>query len=246
MSTPTEWILLRGLAREAGHWDRFPSVFENIAGAKSIYIELPGTGKYHQQTSPSSIRKIVDHIEQNTQLPSKCYLMAHSMGAQVALEMIRRQPERFLGVVFVNTSIKGISPTFHRLRWSAFKIFISYLFSTKTALRREKMKFEMTCNHLEIKDDTIRTWLEIQKKRPVSWRTIWNQLKAAAFYDAKKPNLPILVLDSLGDHMVNPICSEKIAEKWEATLRTHLWAGHDIFHDDPQWIATQVQSWLPH
>ncbi|MNT87203.1 hypothetical protein D3C72_2275890 [compost metagenome] len=47
------------------------------------------------------------------------------------------------------------------------------------------------------------------------------------------------------DRLVDPVCSARIAQAWNAPLLTHYWAGHDLPHDDPQWLCdAAVQNTL--
>jgi hypothetical protein len=48
----------------------------------------------------------------------------------------------------------------------------------------------------------------------------------------------------MGDQMVNPECSQQLAEHWNLPLYTHPSAGHDVFIDDPQWVLQIVQEGL--
>ena len=54
--------------------------------------------------------------------------------------------------------------------------------------------------------------------------------------------IPYLVLASKADRFTNYKCSERLAEKYNATLRLHEKAGHDLPLDDPQWIIDRVKE----
>ena len=71
------------------------------------------------------------------------------------------------------------------------------------------------------------------------------QLAAAARYrwSGSAPAQPVLVLRSAGDRLVDPACSQRIAEAWRAGLLTHPDAGHDLPLDDGPWLAAQVAAW---
>jgi pimeloyl-ACP methyl ester carboxylesterase len=242
----SSWIFLRGLSRETAHWDEFPSEFEKQVGATVHCIDLPGAGSFFKQTSPSTITEIMEDLNMNSgHVTEQSWLLAHSMGCLVAIEWMKREPHRFHGAVLVNTSIKGISPLFGRLTpFALFNFFRLFLFR-KNPYLREKLKYNLTCNHREKKESTIQKWMKIHQERPVTFRTMWNQIVAAATYDALKPRYPVLILSSTGDLMVSESCSQAIAKKWDLPIRTHEWAGHDLAHDDPQWVIDQIKSWLP-
>jgi pimeloyl-ACP methyl ester carboxylesterase len=72
----------------------------------------------------------------------------------------------------------------------------------------------------------------------VSRANALRQLAAAARYAARGvPRCPVLVLSSRGDQLVNPVCSTRLARAWGAPHVEHPWAGHDLPHDDPQWLV---------
>jgi hypothetical protein len=52
------------------------------------------------------------------------------------------------------------------------------------------------------------------------------------------------VLSSRGDQLVHPRCSARLAYAWNAEHHEHPWAGHDLPHDDPEWIFQRLAVWL--
>jgi hypothetical protein len=48
----------------------------------------------------------------------------------------------------------------------------------------------------------------------------------------------------MGDKLVNPHCSRTLAQQWQAPLRAHDSAGHDLTLDEPDWVAQQVRDWI--
>ena len=54
----------------------------------------------------------------------------------------------------------------------------------------------------------------------------------------------MLLLQSLGDHLVNPVCSTRIAGHWRWPLVSHPTAGHDLTLDDGEWVIAQIRAWL--
>jgi pimeloyl-ACP methyl ester carboxylesterase len=55
--------------------------------------------------------------------------------------------------------------------------------------------------------------------------------------------LPVLLLNSLGDRMVDPGCTQAIARAWQIEPKTHPCAGHDLPLDDPGWVVEAVVDW---
>jgi hypothetical protein len=52
------------------------------------------------------------------------------------------------------------------------------------------------------------------------------------------------LLNSLGDRLVLPACSEAIQSKWHIALKTHPWAGHDLTLDDGTWVISEMRNWI--
>jgi hypothetical protein len=57
------WLLLRGLARESAHWGDFIPLLEAIfPDANVTMLDLPGTGRFHKEVSPRTIKAITDAV----------------------------------------------------------------------------------------------------------------------------------------------------------------------------------------
>jgi pimeloyl-ACP methyl ester carboxylesterase len=56
--------------------------------------------------------------------------------------------------------------------------------------------------------------------------------------------VPLLVLSSAGDQLVDPRCSTRLAHAWQAPHAIHPNGGHDLPLDDGPWVAQEVAKWL--
>jgi pimeloyl-ACP methyl ester carboxylesterase len=54
--------------------------------------------------------------------------------------------------------------------------------------------------------------------------------------------VPLLLLASRGDALVDPRCSLAIAQRWACEIAMHPWAGHDLPLDDADWVVQQVRE----
>ncbi|MCK9620721.1 MAG: alpha/beta hydrolase [Methylobacter sp.] len=244
------WILLRGLARESGHWGDFiPLLQSAFPQARITMLDLPGTGCFYQQTSPSSIKTITDSIRRhalnNGLLQQPVTILALSLGAMVAWEWMRRYPEDICGAVLMNTSFADVSPFYQRLRWQSYRSFIA-LAMTRNLHKRESGILQLTSNRRTQRKQLTNAWEKIQTERPINLKNSVRQMIAAASYRPGdiKPRQPVLLLNGLGDRLVAPACSESIHKKWQLELRRHLWAGHDLTLDDGAWVVSQLKDWL--
>lgn len=257
-----QFVLLRGLARESRHWGAFPQLLEEAFAKQGIKvlvdaIDLPGTGRYSEMRSPISIGAIQDFArnkfvenrrkmrEQGILPPKKTFLIAVSLGGMVAREWMSRHPSDITGAVLINTSFKSFSPAWKRLLPTAVKR-IAFIARESEAIARERLVLEMISNREDIRDETARAWGAIHLNRPVSPENFARQLLAAALYtpsDREAPSHATLVLSSKKDRMVDPSCSTVIAKKWNAEIRHHETAGHDLPLDDAPWVVDQVVDW---
>jgi pimeloyl-ACP methyl ester carboxylesterase len=244
------WILLRGLARESRHWGDFVPLLQSaFPEARITLLDLPGTGCFYQQTSPSSIKAITDSIRRhaldNGLLQQPVTILALSLGAMVAWEWMRRYPEDICGAALMNTSFADVSPFYQRLRWQSYRSFIA-LAMTRNLHKRESGILQLTSNRRTQRKQITNAWEKIQLERPISLKNSVRQMIAAASYRPgdTKPRQPVLLLNGLGDRLVAPACSEAIHTKWRLELRRHLWAGHDLTLDDGAWVVLQLKDWL--
>jgi pimeloyl-ACP methyl ester carboxylesterase len=244
------WILLRGLARESRHWGDFVPLLQSaFPEARITLLDLPGTGCFYQQTSPSSIKAITDSIRRhalnNGLLQQPVTILALSLGAMVAWEWMRRYPEDICGAALMNTSFADVSPFYQRLRWQSYRSFIA-LAMTRNLHKRESGILQLTSNRRTQRKQITNAWEKIQTERPINLKNSVRQMIAAASYRPGdiKPRQPVLLLNGLGDRLVAPACSESIHKKWQLELRRHLWAGHDLTLDDGAWVVSQLKDWL--
>jgi pimeloyl-ACP methyl ester carboxylesterase len=243
------WILLRGLARESRHWGDFVPLLQSaFPEARITLLDLPGTGCFYQEASPSSIKTITDSIRRhaldNGLLQQPVTILALSLGAIVAWEWMRRYPEDICGAALMNTSFADVSPFYQRLRWQSYRNFIA-LAMTRNLHKRESGILQLTSNRRTQRKQITHAWEKIQLERPISLKNSVRQMIAAASYRPGdiKPRQPVLLLNGLGDRLVAPACSEAIHTKWRLELRRHLWAGHDLALDDGGWVVLQLKDW---
>lgn len=248
---PPCWVFLRGLARESAHWEDFPRRFAgSIPNAGVLLVDLPGNGKHWRLDSPTDMAAMVEFArgevaDAGRQVEGPVMLFAVSLGAMVALEWLRRHPAEIAGAVLVNTSLRGLSPFWRRLRWQAWPHLL-HITLQRDVLLREAAILKLTSRHgLEV-PGRVGAWADIYRRHPVGRLNLLRQLWAAASYKppAIAPGPPLLLLNSLGDRLVHPVCSQSIASRWDIALSVHPWAGHDLPLDDAGWTIRQVAEWL--
>lgn len=239
------WILLRGLAREAGHWGRFAGMLERRSGAPVEAIDLPGTGRHHRTPSPWQVAAIAERVRREAAWGPLPVVVAMSLGAMVAIEWSRQAPDELAGCVLVNASVGGISPFWGRLRPRNYPAVVRLLLPGLSPLAREERVLRMTSARPAQHEGVPQAWAQLARARPVSPANACRQLWAAARYRASEagPPVPLLVLASAGDRLVSADCSRRLASAWQAPLRLHPSAGHDLPLDDPDWVADEIAGW---
>ena len=243
------WLLLRGLSRESAHWGDFPSLLRmRLPHAEIATLDLPGTGAHYRELSPSTLTDITDSLRAQAAreglLKQPLTLLGLSLGGMVAWDWASRYPHDVCGVVLINSSFANLSPFYRRLRWQSYANVFNVL-GQRDVCQRERAILQWVINRRDLDEAVAQAWAQIQSRHPVSMRTTVNQLVAAARYIAdQKPSSPVLLLNSAGDRLVDPACSQAISEHWQLPLMTHPWSGHDLPLDDGNWVAERLLSWV--
>lgn len=243
------WILLRGLTREARHWGDLPERLAFcLGGACVVALDLPGNGMRCRESSPTSIGPMVaacrDALHAAGHEPPYA-LVGMSLGAMVAMAWATLHAGELAGLVLINSSSRGLSAWHRRLRWRQIPAMLRIV-ATRDAIARERRVLRLTSRHPP-KPETrlLASWAAWRREHPVSGANAIRQLLAAARFRGPdtSTSLPVLVLASEKDALVDPACSVALASAWDADLRVHPTAGHDLPLDDGGWVAVQVRAW---
>ncbi|WP_119154057.1 alpha/beta fold hydrolase [Caldimonas tepidiphila] len=240
------WVLLRGLTREAGHWGAFPQQLERrLRPRRIVCLDLPGNGTLHRQASPWRVEDMVSHCRERLRAlreDGPCALVAMSLGAMVAVSWAAAHPRELAGCVLINTSLRPFNPFHQRLRPSSYPALLRVLAGHEPHAREAEI-LGLTSRLAD--PSVVGQWAALRRERPVSRLNALRQLVAAARFRAPPapPAVPMLVLGSLGDRLVDPRCSETLAARWGLALCQHPAAGHDLPLDDGPWVAERIAGW---
>jgi len=243
-----DWLLLRGLTREARHWGAFPETLRAALGdVRVLTPDLPGNGRLHAQASPHEIGGMVESCRQQRAaagVAAPFGVLAMSLGAMVACEWASRHPQEIGALVLVNGSLRPFNPFHQRLRPRSYGRLLRMLAGWDDAQACEAQILALTSRRHADDRALAAVWAAWRRECPVSRANALRQLRAAATCRAPaRPAAAMLLLAAAGDDLVDPRCSAAIANAWEAPLRVHPDAGHDLPLDDPQWVAQQVAAW---
>ncbi len=243
------WVFLRGLVRQHRHWEDFPARFQAaFPDINPVLLDLPGNGDLCHEESCCSVAAMVESLREqldNLTVHGPVRLLALSLGAMVGIEWMQRYPQEIERAVLINTSLRGLSRFSDRLRRENYAdILKALLFQSR--LERERLVLELTSNLYPRRRELAEKWAAYAEQWPTTRMNALRQLFAAGSYRAPeaRPHEHVLLLQSLGDHLVNPVCSTRIAERWRWPLVSHPTAGHDLALDDGDWIIGQVRQWL--
>jgi pimeloyl-ACP methyl ester carboxylesterase len=246
--TPQVWVLLRGLVRERRHWGAFPAQLQ-AALPDSVIVtpDMPGNGSRCRESSPATVDGMVAALRADLQargIAGPVNVLALSLGAMVATQWRARYPGDIARCVLINTSMRPFSPFYQRLRWRHYPSIVRELVLGDAA-SREALILRLTSERHGGDKALLGQWRAWQRECPVTRANALRQLLAASRYRAPRSGegCPLLVLNGACDRLVDPSCSERLARAWQAELRTHPQAGHDLPLDAGDWVARQVAQW---
>lgn len=249
------WVLLRGLMREQRHWGAFPAqLAQALPGAQLVTPDLPGNGVRHALRSPTRVAEMVSYVRHDLLtrgLPPPYHLLALSLGGMAAVQWASQYPQELARCVLINTSMRPYSPFHQRLRWHNYPTIMKQLLTGGVA-QQEAMILRLTSRlgssavPSAQRDELLRRWVGYQREYPVTQANALRQLLAAARFraPATRPAVPLLILASQGDHLVDHRCSLRLAAAWQAPCKLHPSAGHDLPLDDGPWVAQRIADWL--
>lgn len=239
------WVLIRGLVRSQFHWKDFPAQLENSAPHIKVHlVEVSGNGFLYQFDTPTDIIEVIEQLQ--SQLPEdleRFGLIGISLGGMLATKWAQMQPEKVKQLVLINSS-SGLSPFYDRLMPANYGGVLTSLFA-KSYEKKEETILSMTVNQEEIWRRQLTENTEFLKQHPVRNRSFINQLLLTSQVNFKDvPPCDKLVLNSATDRLVNPSCSQRIAEAWQCPLMTHESAGHDLPLDDAEWVIQKINNYF--
>ena len=241
------FVLIRGLIRESRHWGDFTDeLCRTFPDMPVLTPDIPGNGKLFKQSSPRSIAAMTDALRKRLGYPANIHLIAISMGGMIAIDWMQRYPQEIRSAVLINTSVRPLAPFYQRLRWQVYPAIFKLLLQKPD--NREHSILKLTANLKRNAPDILRQWRQWQHQCPVSPANASNQLYAAARFKIgkQKPAIPILVVCSQADRLVDYRCSLALQHHWHTDYRQHPTAGHDLPLDDPTWLTETIRDWQHH
>ena len=231
-------LLLRGLIRESGHWFDWIERLQRRNEWSHIHvIDFPGVGTEWMRSCPVHLDQILEDVR--TRLPhfeTSPDVLALSMGGMLALRWGELYGwDQFHTLALVNTSARDVAPFWERLNARQFPK-IAKLFLSNNLKAREEVILELTAQNLsgERRENYLAHAIAIGEKRPLSKKTAFRQLLAAARFKAPaEVSIPLFMAVSLEDRLVSPKCSLALSERYRVSPVLFPENGHDVVLESP-------------
>jgi pimeloyl-ACP methyl ester carboxylesterase len=236
-----KWIFLRGLSRGNYHWANFPEAFKLICPDVEIeFLEIPGNGFSSNERSPIGPEDIVRILRSRSSFAQSGVpfnLCGISLGGMIALKWCELYPENINSVSIINSSLRQCSKLSDRLVPENYTKIIKALFM-KDAYEQEKTILEITSNKFAETKVNLDMFAKLSSLHRVSKINFTRQLLLASkIHISQLNNIPLKVISSEIDRLVDSTCSKAIADLFNGRQFTHNTAGHDIALDEPEWLS---------
>lgn len=245
---PSTWILLRGLARETGHYGDFvPLARRLLPEANVVPLDFPGTGSRLHEPTPRTIGDLVERLREearervDTSVP--LFVFGMSMGGMVAMEWADRHPSELSGIVVVASSAGNLSHPLRRFSLRGVAAVARNRLLTKDPFEREARMVRLLMHTRDRYEESVKLWGEIARDRPLTDLAMRTQVRAAAEWRAPaKLNVPALFLVGARDKLVDPSCTIALARHFKTHALIHPDAGHDLTTDAGPWCIDQMKD----
>lgn len=192
--------------------------------AQFEYLDLAGNGDEKHRRSFTHISEYCVDLRRRSrflQAGKRVNLITISLASMIAVFWAQHYPAEVQKIVLMNTSDKNFSKFYERLQPHNLKFLLNLFQKNK-----DGGKYSMF-------PDTTR-------------ENFFRQIVAASRFGfpKQKPHADFLMLSSLGDELVNPKCSDRIAQAWKIAHSIHPQAAHDLPIAEPLWCAEEILRWL--
>jgi pimeloyl-ACP methyl ester carboxylesterase len=246
MPTSKNWVWIRGLGRGSAHWGEFAIEFpKHFPGAKIEMLDSAGNGERVSEKSFTSITETLTDLRSRSQFVKEKIpfnLLSISLGGMIAAEWAHLFPQDLATATLINSSDAGSSHPFERMRSMAL-VSVLKLAANADPHNREKIIFDLTVNYHPRRDYWIEEFANLEG---TSKANLFRQLYSAGKYRFPKikPPVKICVVNSMGDRLVDPECSLKIASMWGAPIFRTEKEGHDLPQENPTWLCQTLKRFL--
>ena len=235
------WIFLRGLSRGNIHWGHFQKTFKRLnPTAEMEFLELPGNGLLNKESSPVNPNEVVEYLRQNSVFCQKnlpIHICGISLGGMIALKWAELYPQNLESVTIINSSLKQLSPFYHRLIPNNYGKIGMALCHSNTS-EQEKIILSITSNEFSNTKKFLSLFADFAGEHKISKLNFAKQLVLATNIKiGTLPDIQLNIISSKQDRLVRSSCSDKIFGYLGGKQYIHPTAGHDLPLDDSEWLS---------
>jgi pimeloyl-[acyl-carrier protein] methyl ester esterase len=246
----TNWLLLRGLAREQRHWRDFRDRFAARMGGANVHcVDVAGTGTEHEVRPRASVRWMAGDVARRVpglsgalRADERWSVVGLSLGGMLALELCRMFPRELEVAVIVNASSRLTSASARLRPKGAFQLLRAAC--SADPLRRERLILALTSSLPGTERERhARRAAELARDAPTTRMAVLAQLIAASRFAPPACGMlraRLRFICSRQDQLVSPRCSRDLAAWFGRGCDEHPWAGHDLPLDDPDWLCDRI------
>lgn len=246
--------LIIGLVKESRHWSKeFLEALQSELHPNSIqFVDLPGSGKFLHQKSPTRMREIVESVRSQFIFHPghRRVLISSSLGGMVAWSWTTLYPDDFTDMVVMNSSFGKFSPIWKRVQPKAISEFIKISMAAP-GIEKEKRILGLSANSSRRIEKNLPVWAKIGEEASMRFPNVLRQILAGMrFKPVSAPKIPMLVIASKHDRLAHYSCSEKMAAfaskttQVKSVITDDPSIGHAFHVDAPDLLATTIREWV--
>lgn len=176
--------------------------------------------------------------------PGPWGILGVSLGGMVALAWTHRFPKTFDAAIVVNSSAGDLARPTQRLRLENLPTLLRA--ARATPVERELLVLGMNTSGHGANVALAEEWASYRREFPVSLGVLARQVLAGLrFRSPPQLGTETLFVSGAGDRFVDPRCTRRLAERYDAPHVQHPTAGHDLPLDDPDWLLLQTGNLTP-
>ncbi|MCE2593496.1 alpha/beta hydrolase [Motilimonas cestriensis] len=245
MTNKPTLVLLRGLSRDQRHWGSFKTLLQQTLPHYQVTcLDTLGNGTLREHKSPLKMDEygqdlLAQLADNDIKQP---VLVGLSLGGMVALSALAQQPEQIHHVITLNTS-STLSPWWQRfsLPWALGHLLFAKKMPHCSRLEYGILQFTSSQQNQNIA--LLQQWSDYRKEANTKLSNSLRQILAASAFtvdEGLKTAGKVSIISAVQDRLVNPECSQKLAQHLDAPLFRIDNAGHDLALDQPNRLIETI------
>ncbi|WP_100405170.1 alpha/beta hydrolase [Bacillus solitudinis] len=228
-------IIIHGAGEHHGRYQWLAKKW-NAHGLEVIMGDLPGQGQTrgrrgHVQSFQQYIDSVEAWLEEGRKRNLPMFLFGHSMGGLVAIRTLMERSAALISGVILSSPCLALSQPPTKTKEFATKVLHRFAptISSKSGIRTEQLT-----RSEEIREAYIRDELRVTKVSVRWYRELVKAMKISNRYPEKFPDLPLLVMQSGEDFLVDKYAVRDWFDSLALTSKHYKeWDGlyHELFNE---------------